>query len=269
MMVNQTSTTNTELNRILEILVRGMMDHLKDNFLGAYLGGSFAHGGWDAYSDVDFVVILQRDLRPDELTELRVLHARVFINDSYWARHLEGSYFPKEVISDLHKTDIPMWYLDNGSLNFERSTHDNTLVVRWVLREYGIPLAGPPPTTWIPPIPDVLLKKEVWKTMHDWGTEILEDGYKLDTRWSQAFAVMIYCRMLQTLATGRVESKPDGAAWAMGALDPQWQSLIDDALINRPENHQKWYQPSDPKKVEQTKHFLRYSLEEGKSFLDG
>jgi hypothetical protein len=257
-------TPDKVLNQILSSFVNGMQAVLNENFLGAYLGGSFAHGGWDAYSDVDFDVVIERDLYPAELEALKVLHARVYIIDSYWAKHFEGAYFPKEILGSLVRTNEPVWYLDNGSLNFERSTHDNTLVVRWVLREHGITLAGPPPQTWIPHVPEDMLKAEVRVTMQDWGEEILGDDYQLNNRWAQAFAVLSYCRMLQTLATGKVKHKPAGAAWAKENLAPTWHGLIDDALSARPNQYQKYYQPSDPVKVKRTKSFIQYALDWGK-----
>lgn len=260
--VSHHPTPDQELNQILEMLVSGMQDILKENLLGAYLGGSFAHGGWDAYSDVDFDVVIERDLSPAEREELKVLHARVYVVESYWSRHLEGAYFPKAVIGDLSRTDEPVWYLDNGSLDFTRSTHDNTLVVRWVLREFGITLTGPEPSKWIPPIPPDMLKMEVWKTMRDWGEEILEGTYQLDNGWAQSFAVLMYCRMLHSLATGKVDSKTAGAAWAKKNLGERWVDLIDDALSNRINQYQNYYQPSDDNKVQRTKEFIRCALAE-------
>ncbi len=259
------STPDEALNTLLEELVSGMQVILKENFLGAYLGGSFAHGGWDAYSDVDWDAVIAHDLTPASREELKVLHARIFTRDSYWARHLEGAYFPRDVLGDLTRTDEPVWYLDNGSLNFERSTHDNTLVVRWVLRESGITLAGPEPAAWIPPVPAAMLKGEVWATMQDWGGEILEDIYLLDNRWAQTFAVLMTCRMLHTLATGEVRSKPEGASWAMGALGVEWIELIEDALRARPNQYEKCHQPSDPERVGRTKAFILYASQEAQA----
>jgi predicted nucleotidyltransferase len=261
-------TPNAELNAVLEELVSGMRSILGNNFLGAYLGGSFAHGGWDAYSDVDWDAVIQRDMTSQEREDLKVLHARIFTRDSYWGRHLEGAYFPKDILGDLSRTDEPLWYLDNGSLNFERSTHDNTLVVRWVLREKGITLAGPDPTAWIPPVPVDMLKSEVWDTMKDWCEEILEGTYPLDNRWAQAFTVLMYCRMLHTLAVGEVRSKPEGAVWAKAVLDEGWTGLIDDSLSARPNQYEKCHQPSDPKKVTCTKAFIQYALDEAQSLWD-
>jgi len=258
-MSQYTPTPDQTLNQILEILTNGICKVLKDHCLGIYLGGSFAHGGWDAYSDVDFDVVIDRDLTLHELSDLKVLHARVFIMDAYYARHLEGAYFPNKILGDLSRTDEPLWYLDNGSLNFERSTHDNTLVNRWVLREHGIILYGQAPSTWIPPIPEKMLKIEVYETMRDWGEEILQGHYALDNRWAQTFAVLSYCRMLHTLATGKVFSKQNGAAWAKTNLEMSWVGLIDDALRARPNQYDNCWVSSDPDLVDQTLAFIQYA----------
>ena len=249
-----------ELETILAALIDGTRLVLGQNLLGAYLGGSFAHGGWDAYSDVDFNIVIDQDLRPSELDPLRVVHARIFTMDCYYARHLEGSYFPKAILQSLDLTEEPVWYLDNGSLNFERSTHDNTLVNRWVLRERGVILTGLDPEVWIPPVPEDLFKAEIFDTMRTWGGEIIAGQYKIDNRWAQAFAVLSYCRMLHSLATGEVGSKPDGAGWAVEALDRKWRPLIEDALSARVNQYAKVYQPADSDKVQGTLAFIRYAL---------
>jgi len=250
-----------ELKSVLSALTRGIQKVLESNFLGAYLGGSFAHGGWDAYSDVDFNIVIDKDLHPWELEPLRVVHAGVFTMDTYYARHLEGSYFPKEILGDINRTEEPVWYLDNGSLNFERSIHDNTLVNRWVLRESGLTLAGPEPRNWIPPVPVRLLKEEIHETMREWGHEILTGTYLIDNRWAQTFTVLSYCRMLHSLATGSVQSKAAGAAWGKETLDPKWLPLIDDALSARTDQYTKSYQAADSDKIQQTLAFIRYALQ--------
>lgn len=260
MLINHRFTAEPELNKPLKTLVLGTQDILHRKFLGAYLGGSFAHGGWDANSDVDFCIVIDSDLTDNEIIELTSLHTKIFECGTYWGKHFEGAYFPKNILQDLDRTDIPIWYLDNGSLIFERSVHDNTLVNRWVLREHGIVLAGMPLRTWIPKIPEEKLKAEVYKTMVDWGNEILQGIYLLDKRWAQAFAVLMYCRILHTLSTGEVHSKPDGVNWAKANLDRVWIGLIDDAVIARQEQYIDITQPSDPEKVKATFAFIKYAL---------
>ena len=254
-----------ELNGILNQLLEGVRPVLGRQFLGGYLSGSFAHGGWDADSDVDFVIVVEEDLDPLILDDLKAVHAGVFTLEHYWARHLEGSYFPKAILADLNRTNEPLWYLDNGSLNFERSTHDNSLVNRWVLREYGLILEGPVPSLWIPRIPEIFLKAEVWWTMREWGGDILSGTYRISSRFAQAFTALMYCRMLHTLSTGRVQSKQAGADWAKKTLDAKWRPLIDDALSARVNQYQRVYEPADPQKIRETRDFIRYALMEVKT----
>lgn len=249
------------LESILQTLVSGIEEVLRGNFLGAYLGGSFAHGGWDANSDVDFDIVIAQDIQPEHLEPLRVIHAKVFTMGHYYARHLEGAYFPVEILGNLDRTGEPLWYLDNGSLNFERSSHDNTLVNRWVLRECGVVLRGPDPKTLIPPILPDLLRDEIATTMRVWGQQILGGDYRLDNRWAQTFAVLSFCRMLHSLATGTVQPKLAGADWAKMVLDRKWQPLINDALSARPNQYHMVNQPADPELIQKTLAFIRDAIE--------
>lgn len=251
---------NQDLEDILLQLLEGWQRILGSLLLGAYLGGSFAHGGWDKDSDVDFNVVINRDLHPSELSEVIVCHSKVYNFNSYWAKHLEGSFFPRDVLADFSKVEQPLWYLDNGSLEFHRSTHDNTLVNCWVLRKHGVILDGPEPKTWIPSIPEEMLKAEVRNTMQSWGGEILMGEYPLNNRWAQTFAVLSFCRMAQTMATGKVQSKFAGADWAKQHLSSSWQALIEDALTARENQYKKVFLPSNVDRVNQTKAFIQHIL---------
>src|SRR5215216_5218170 len=54
-----------------------------------------------------------------------------------------------------------------------------------------------------------------------------------NSRFGQSFTVLTYCRMLQTLHTGTVQSKKAGAKWAQEFVDPKWIKLIDQAWNER------------------------------------
>lgn len=253
-------TPDPELNAVPRELVSGAQSALGANFLAAYLQGSFAAGDWDAHSDVDFLIATERDVSDTELPALQAMHAPIYRLDSPWAQHLEGSYFPRELLRRGETTHRPLLYLDNGSQALIRSDHDDTLVVRWVAREYGIPLAGPAPDTLIEPVSADELRQEVRQTMRDWAHDIFANRYHIENRWAQPFAVLSYCRMPHTLETGRVGSKPGGATWATGALDSRWTPLIQRAWADRPNPSLKARQPADPAGVDETLAFIRYAL---------
>jgi hypothetical protein len=257
-------TPDRELNAVLQEFVTGIQTVLGPNFIAAYLQGSFAVGDWDADSDVDFLVAMDHDLPASDLPALQSLHALIYDLDCSWAQHLEGSYFPKEILRRLGPVRTPLLYLDNTFRQLDWSDHDNTLVVRWVVREHGIPLAGPDPRVLIDPVFADELRQEILTTMQEWGDEILLGHYIITNRWAQPFVVLSYCRMLQTLQTGRVESKLAGVRWATGAMDHRWAGLIQRAWQERPNPSLKVRQAADPDDVNSTIEFIHYALARSK-----
>jgi hypothetical protein len=276
-------TPYSDLNAVLAHLVEGAQTLLGDNFVGAYLQGSFAVGDFTEFSDCDFIIVTARDITPEELPAFQALHAGIHdLPYPYWRSGLEGSYIPAPILRRWSETPrdppgeprgldwgdpgtsgsparaYPLWYLDHGAKTLVRSEHDNTQVVRWCLREKGVVLAGPPPRQLIEPVPAAALRAEVRRTM--------DLCLSLDLRpmelvaW-QAFWVGLFCRMLHTLATGAVWSKKASMAWAQGALDPTWHGLIARAAAVRKGDAAQSGQPADPAEVEATHAFARYVVE--------
>ncbi|MCU0613289.1 MAG: DUF4111 domain-containing protein [Candidatus Eisenbacteria bacterium] len=254
-------TPYPELNAVLRELVDGMRTALGRSFVGAYLQGSFGVGGADEHSDVDFAVVVDEELSDSAVEALQTLHERIFRLDCPWAQHLEGSYFPKSTLQSCSNVGTPLWYLDNGHRQLERSNHCNTVVVRWTVREHGITLAGPPPESLIYPIPVEALRREILDTLHRWGQEILNDPRPFDNRFYQSFIVLSYCRMLHSLQTGTIGSKRAGAEWAKSALEPSWRELIDRTWEGRPNPALSVRQPADPGDFARTMDFIRYCRE--------
>jgi hypothetical protein len=150
-------TQFAELNELLGQLVLQARSILGDNFVGAYLQGSFALGDADLYSDCDFLVIVAGGLAPVPERRIRGLHAAIPTRSEHWAHHLEGSYTPRDELRSLAGLGRNWLFVDHGHREMEWSTHCNTEVVRWVLREHGLTLAGPDPKALVDEVqPDVL-----------------------------------------------------------------------------------------------------------------
>ncbi len=262
-------TPYAELNDVLQVLVEGIQEILGATFLGFYLQGSFAVGDFDTDSDVDFIVALNEDLSEAQISALQAFHKRIYHLECAWAQHLEGSYFPKEVLRDYTQRDKPLWYLDHGSRHLIESTHCNMVVVRWVVREYGITLAGAPPVTLIDPIPVSALREEILEAMRQWGREIIADSECIDSRFYQAFATLNYCRMLHDLHRGHPGSKRAGAEWVKATLAPQYTDLIDRAWAGRYDPALSSRQPADSIDLAKTVEFVRYILAESERFEAG
>jgi len=276
-------TPYPELNAVLAHLVEGAQRLLGDNFVGAYLQGSFAVGDFSEFSDCDFIIVTARDITPAELPPFQALHASIHeLPAAYWRTGLEGSYVPAAILrrcaaaprdppdeprgpdwgdpgmSGAPARVYPFWYLDHGAKTLVRSEHDNSQVVRWCLREKGVTLAGPPPRALVDPVPPAALRAEIRQTM---DLVLRLDLQPMHLVAWQAFWVGLFCRMLHTLATGAVWSKPASMAWAQGALDPAWRELIARAAAVRKGDAAQSGRPADPAQVAATRAFARYALE--------
>ncbi len=256
----QGPTPDSALNDVLRELVTSVHAILGGNFIAAYLHGSFGVGDWDADSDVDFLIAVDHEIAEADLVALQSMHARIYDQDSSWAKHLEGSYFPRELLRRADPSRSSLLYLDNSSRELIRSDHDNTRVVRWVTREHGIALAGPDARQLIDPVTADELCEEVRMTMQVWARQIFANPEKVDNRWYRSFAVLSYCRMLHTLANGRVSSKPAGVRWALSALDGRWADVITRAWEDRPNPSLKVREKADRIDFKRTLDFIKYAL---------
>jgi hypothetical protein len=248
-----------ELRTVLAALRHGVRSVLGENLAGFYIQGSFALGDGDAYSDLDFFVVTHDEVDAAGESALNAMHGRLHDRPETWAQHIEGSYAPAAVIRrapDAADTPsyarpdgwrdpcigggppargYPFLFLGNGSRTLVRSEHDNTNVVRWVLREYGIALHGPPAAELIDPVEPGALAADVRRTATSFANSVLSGETILEALHLQGFTVLFYCRVLQSLATGRIPSKPEALRWGLAELGARWAPLIEDAWRRRSE----------------------------------
>jgi len=249
-------TPYPDLNAVLRELVRSVKDCLGMTFVGAYLQGSFAVGDFDEHSDCDWIIAINEELTESQVNDLQAMHKRIFESGPEWAKHLEGSYFPIRLLRDYSLTGVDLWYLDNGRSVMERSNHCNSVVVRWIVREKGVILAGPEPSTLIDPIPTGLLRRAILNSINRSGRLILSESEQFKNRFYQTFIVLQYCRKLHDLHRGRVGSKREGAEWAKRHLDPKWRGLIDRTWAGRPNPEVSVRTPPDEADFESTLEFV-------------
>ena len=259
-------TTNAELNAVLHEFVKSAREILQSNFVSACLQGSFAVGDWDHDSDVDFTIVVDDHLSKVEVQALQAMHAKIYKLGSEWAKHLEGSYFPRALLKRGDPAKRKVWYLDNTHDQLVLSNHDNTLVVRWVVREYGITLAGRDPKELVDVVPPDDLRREILTTMQAWADEIFSGQWKMDNKWAQPYAVLSYCRMLHSLHTRRIASKVAGTQWAKNTIDSRWAGLIQRAWEERPNPSLKVRQPAEPEEVKNTLEFINFALKAGQAY---
>ena len=225
MLLEQDPTEFAELNHVLRQLVDGANRALEDNFVGAYLVGSFALGDPDIHSDCDFIVATSGPISPAQEAAIRRLHRSFPSQDGHWNRHLEGSYAP---IDDLRRLDAlgrDWLFVDHGHAEMEWSAHCNSPEHRWTLRHYGVVLTGPPREDFAD-VPAKLLRDKMRAEIPRFMTELATWIRMDEIAWAQRYAVTTLCRMLFTVHHGTLTSKRRALLWAAEELDPRWRQLV-------------------------------------------
>lgn len=246
-----------DLNELLVDLVQQARAVLGEDFVGAYLQGSFAVGDADLHSDCDFLIPVRGAITPAQEAGLRRLHDAVPLRGGHWATEIEGSYPDAAQLRDLRGTGAAWLYVDRGHRAMQWSTHCNTAVVRWSLRERGVTLVGPEPRTLVDEVPADLLRATVRRQLPGFLDGLL--GWtSFDIAWAQRYAVSTCARMLHTLDSGEVTSKRAALLWALDALDERWRPLLAQVLADR---DLPWDDAPRPGSVAAAVEFARYAEE--------
>ena len=248
-------TPYADLNAVLAELVERARALLADNFVGAYLQGSFALGDFDRHSDLDFIVVTHEDIPLAQQPALQAMHDHLHALPGPWGPRLEGSYAPKAILrrwsttprdppgeprpddwadpgsSGLAPRIYPFLFLGNGERVLVRSEHDNTQVLRWILREKGVALTGPPARGLIDPVPAEALREEV-RVLLD-RLAAMDEAALTQPMWVQTFMALLMGRMLYALSTGRIASKKTAVAFAHRTLEARYAGLIERAWRER------------------------------------
>lgn len=188
-----------------------------------YVHGSIALGDFDPVrSDVDFLTVLG-GLSKADLLPIRRLH-RSLSSSHKWAGRLEGMYV---VDSDLTGADYsrPHPYVKHGRV--QRYGQRVGPTARHLLGQHGVVLEGPPPNTWLPPVPRAAIDAEMDFNLNVYWASKVKRPYLFLFNEMVDFAVLTLPRILHTLETGTMISKRRAADY-IEARFPQWDGLVKD-----------------------------------------
>ncbi|MDQ3484880.1 MAG: DUF4111 domain-containing protein [Actinomycetota bacterium] len=233
------------LRAVLRDFAERVQNALDDTLVGVYLKGSFALGVGDVHADVDFLVVTRQELDPGEESNIREIHRRIPTRTEHWAHVLEGSYATADQLRERADPNQPWLYVDNGQGEMELSAHDNTETFRWVLRNRGLAIAGPPADSLLPDIPTQRLREEAADLAARRHDDALADHEYLENGWGQPHEVLTQCRMLYSASTGQVAGKNAAARWCLTVLPTEWHELIEAAIADRPNPWERVYQRAD------------------------
>lgn len=254
------SPTNLpDVNKILDILLYEVARILNDQFVGMYLFGSLANGGFDPHSDIDVLVVTKEEITRETFSALYSMQERISETDSPWAVQLEVSYIPKDALRRHDPSNNKHPHIDRGGgEKLHIMKHDSDWIIqRFVLRERGRTIVGPDPKSLIDPVSPEDLKLAVLDILNTWIKGFLDEPQILESRGYQSYTVLTLCRILHTHKYGTIVSKPVAADWARQNLDRKWIPLIDRAWKGRENPGVK----SSQQDINGTLDFIRYCLD--------
>lgn len=222
-------TSFAGVNTALHELYPQIKAILGEKFVGMYVIGSLALNGFDPHtSDIDFAVVSNADFDDMLFEELREMHAHFDASTKPWAKRIEAVYVPQHVLRD-----------NTNLARFPQLEHGRELVCEplepgWIfqahtLREYGLVVAGPEPRAFVGSASLAVMRAAVATIAGSWLEQAQHDLEWL--AWLQEpenhqFVVLTLCRMLYSLESGDVASKPAAAAWASRRLGHPWNLAI-------------------------------------------
>ena len=245
-----------QLRAVLTDLAEQAGRALDGNVVGVYLKGSFALGFGDVHADVDFLVVTKYPLTASHEEAVREVHKTLPNRSERWAHVLEGSYTNLASLSERAHLMKPWLYVDNGNREMEMSTHDNSEVFRWVLKNRALTVTGPDAGSLLPDIPPQVVRDEAVRLAAQRREEALEDPEYLENGWGQPHEVLTYCRMLYTASTGEVTGKNASGRWCLTVLPTEWHPLIQSAIENRPSPLERIHSTADPRLTSLTYKFI-------------
>ena len=250
-------TAFPELNALLDEFVARLRSILGNDLVGVYLVGSFALGGGDVASDCDFLVVTEGRVGGEQERAIRELHGEIPTRDGYWEHNLEGSYAPKADLETLEALGRAWLFVNRGHRDADWDAHCNVEDVRWVLRERGLPLDGPPAAEFTAEVPADLLRERARSLLVSFIPD-LREWANFDVAWTQRYAVQTVCRLLYTVRTGEVTTKLNALDWALGELPPAWRGLLEQACEDR---LLPWDDPPRPEGMDAALALARYAAE--------
>jgi len=214
------------IERALRIYTEALRAAFPERVYAVSLYGSLALGGFsERTSDIDFVTVMVGHVTEDDQAAIRALH-RDILHADRWMSRLDGEYVELDQIRQ-GELDAPALFVEHGKLAGRREVSR----VGWLtLTRYGIGVVGPPPATFAPEVAWPDLEREMWYNLHGyWMPRAQSRLLFLSSLWV-AFAVLTLCRIVYTLDSRTVTSKPAAAAYALGVLPTEWHRLIREAL---------------------------------------
>ena len=219
---SEVRTLQTESQRVLE-----------ENFVGFYLHGSLALGGFNpARSDVNIVAVTKQEMDREVKRTLVSLLLRLSKMPCPVSIHFlaQQDIFPfqhplpydlyfnetlREQAQQAMRNDA--WTHWNDTVEYD----PNLTIILTVLRLYGVCLSGEPPTKTLPVVPEHVFRDALVSNVQIAQQHPLHDPISF---------VLNACRVAAYLREHTILSKDAGGVWGLASLPGQYHPLIQQLL---------------------------------------
>lgn len=222
-------TPHATVNAVLTEWTEGVKRLLGQKIVGLYLSGSLAYGDFvQERSDIDLEAVVGRPLTRDELRSVEQLHREIERRYPQWAKRIECSYVPLELMRELTPPARPRPWWGFGTWYAEAPAGNEWIINHYLLSQHGIALEGPDFKALIPPL-DIhdVQQASARDLFQEWLPKIDNKLWLSDSHY-QSYLVLNLCRILHTVIHGGLSSKRAAGQWVK-AVYPQWQNLIEEA----------------------------------------
>lgn len=243
------------------------LEPLSSSLYGIYLYGSLALDAFEELeSDIDMVVLTRQVLSEAEVVRIKLIHQALTSIDPFGKR-LAPLYIPLQACGKLNSEIAPYPYASDGRF-FASGYFDLNAVTWWMIKERGIRLLGPDPST----LPLSTSWRDVQQAMQ----------YNLDGYWSEKArrrylflfnywvitATATLCRILTALEENEIISKSQALARWHNRLPARWQLLIAEAQRLRQHSGSPALYGTRLKRMQETLAFIEYARVRGHQTLD-
>jgi len=252
-MANNNPTSYGDVNNVITSIVEGVSEIFNENLVGIYLSGSLTYGDFnEESSDIDLVAILKNPASEAEIEKLKELHKHVENKYPEWAKRIESSYIPQQMLSSILPSGSRPYYGD-GTF-YPKAAYGNEWIINlYLLYNHGISIIGPEFSELVQSIKIKDVQQACIRDLFkEWQPKLRKPEW-LDNPHYQSYLVMNLCRILNTVMNATVLSKKKSADWVKQEY-PEWKKLIQIA--------EEWHYGVEMKQKKRALEFLTFVIRE-------
>lgn len=245
-------TTNSSTDQIIQTINEKVQHIFGDKLVGSYLFGSLTYGDFrPESSDIDLMFVLRTAADSNELTSLKKMHQDIEAAFPIWAKRVESSYTPMEMLTTKQPPEHPRPYYGER-IFYEEAPYGNEWIINlYLLYEHGKALFGPSFRELTPAIDIADVQAACIRDLsQEWEPKLREPEW-LDNSHYQSYLVLNLCRILNTVLHATALSKKQSAA-AIKNRFPEWSDVIESA--------EHWSYGQEMERQSETLEFLKFVI---------